>query len=134
MITTQSKSNLIFSATRLNSQSTFAFTNSKYLIDYNLSLLRQSNYELISSIDFTEVQKIHFLNYGKYIIVLKIGKTLEDQEQFFIDYRLPNNRLKLMNEIFNPQQLGVILALKQKMVESYTEADELVASIVCTFN
>ena len=130
----QLKRKYIFNVERLNANHTFAFTNSSHLINYNISLLRLANHVLLSKIDFAEADKMHFINLGRYIIVLRVNEFNVDMEMLFISFDLPNKSLMHMNEIFTEQELGVILALKQKMIETYNKADESIAEIAIASN
>lgn len=123
----------IFMVEKINSRRTFAFTSSNYVIDYNIRLLQSSNSQSILNIDFNTPNKIHFLNFGKYIIVFLYNSTI-DREMYFIDYNLTPHAINLMDEIFSNKELEVILALRQKMFETYEGKENTIASIASIYN
>jgi len=123
----------IFLVEKINSRRTFAFTSSNYVIDHNIRLLQSSNSQSVLNIDFNVPSKIHFLNFGKYIIVLRYTSII-DREMYFIDYKLTEHAIKVMDEIFTPKELEVILVLRQKMIETYEGNENIVASIASIYN
>lgn len=123
----------IFLVEKINSRRTFAFTSSNYVINYNIRLLQSSKSKSVLNIDFNTPNKVHFLNFGKYIIVLRYN-SLNDREMYFIDYNLTEHSIILMDEIFSLHELEVILALRQKMNETYTKTEELIAGIASIYN
>ena len=123
----------IFMVEKLNTRCTFAFTSSNYLIGINIRLLQSSNSDSILSIDFDAPSKVHFLNFGKYIIVFRYTSE-NDREMYFIDYKLSEHAINMMEMIFTKRELEVILALRQKMIDTYSCTDKTIASIASIYN
>jgi len=123
----------IFFVEKINSRRTFAFTSSNYVIDYNIRLLQSSNSQSVLNIDFNAPSKVHFLNFGKYIIVLRHTSAM-DREMYFIDYKLTEHAINVMDEIFTKRELEVILALQFKMIETYLGKETTIASIASIYN
>lgn len=53
---------------------------------------------------------------------------------YFIDYNLKESSILLMSEIFQPRELEVILALRQKMNETYEGNEVTIACIASIYN
>ena len=123
----------IFLVEKINSRRTFAFTSSNYVIDHNIRLLKSSHSQSVLNIDFNAPNKVHFLNFGRYIIVLRYN-SLIDREMYFIDYKLTEHAINVMDEIFTKRELDVILALRQKMIETYEGMESSIASIASIYN
>ena len=124
----------IFMVEKINNRKTFAFTSSSYIIDYNIRLLKSSKSQSVLAIDFDAQDKVHFLNFGRYIIVMRYGKDDQDREMYFIDFNLKETSILLMNEIFHRRELEVILALRLKMMETYKGMEGTIASIASIYN
>jgi len=124
----------VFFAEKVNARKTFAFTSSNYIIDYNIRLLQSSQSKAVHDIDFTAPNKVHFLNFGKYIIVMRHTTNDTDKEMYFIDYKLKKSSITMMNEIFSKRELEVILELRQKMIDTYEGSDGTIASIASIYN
>lgn len=122
-----------FFVEKINSRRTFAFTNSNYVIDYNIRLLQSSKSKAVLTIDFNAASKVHFLNFGRYIIVLRYN-SLIDREMYFIDYKLTEHAINVMDEIFSKREIELILALRQKMNETYVGTENTIASIASIYN
>jgi len=124
----------IFFVEKLNLSKSFAYTSSNFIIDYNIRLLQSSKSQSVLAIDFITPNKVHFLNFGKYIIIMRHGKDNLDREMYFIDYQLKANSILLMDEIFHPRELEVILTLRNKMIETYEGSEVNIASIASIYN
>lgn len=124
----------IFLSEQVNSRHSFAFTSSNFLIDNNIRLLLSSKSQAVLGIDFNTLNKIHFLNFGKYIIVLRVGNSNLDREMYFIDYQLKESQILLMNEIFHKKELAAILALRLKMMETYDGREKNIATVASIYN
>ena len=124
----------IFFVEKINNRKTFAFTSSRYVIDYNIRLLQSSKSQSVLAIDFDAPNKVHFLNFGRYIIIMRYGKYNDDRELYFIDYLFSEKSILLMNEIFHRKELKVILALKRKMEETYEGSEATIATIASIYN
>jgi hypothetical protein len=124
----------IFFVEKLNISKSFAFTSSNFIIDHNIRLLQSSKSQSVLAIDFNTLNKVHFLNFGKYIIVFRCGKDNLDREMYFIDYQLKERSILLMDEIFHQRELEVILTLRKKMIETYEGKEKLIASIASIYN
>ena len=127
-------SRYIFLVEKLNSRHTFAFTSSNFIIDSNIRLLQSVHNISIQNIDYHTPNKVHFLNFGKYIIILRYASGNHNKEMYFIDYRLKENSILLTNEIFNKKEIEIILALRSKMTETYEGKESTIALIASIYN
>ena len=57
-----------------------------------------------------------------------------DREMYFIDYKLTEHAINVMDEIFKPRELEVILALRTKMIETYVGSENTIAGIASIYN
>ena len=124
----------IFFAEKVNSRHSFAFTSSNFIIDYNLRLLQSSKSQAILGIAFETTMKCHLLNFGRYIIVLRVGNSNLDREMYFVDYQLKESQILLMDKIFHRKELTAILRLRQKMMETYDGREKNIATVASIYN
>ena len=127
-------SRYIFLVEKLNSRHSFAFTSSNFIIDSNIRLLQSVLSKSLQNIDYNDPNKMHFLNFGKYIIILRYASDNCEREMYFIDYKLRESSILLMDEIFNKKEIEIILTLRSKMMETYLGSEEAIASIASIYN
>jgi len=53
---------------------------------------------------------------------------------YFIDYKLTEHAINVMDEIFKPKELELILALRSKMIETYSGTENTIAGIASIYN
>jgi hypothetical protein len=117
-----------FQVETTNQSLSFGYTDTPFLVRQNIDLIN-SRYKRCPFIDLSE-SSIHFINIGRYMILIRIGKTL--MQMFFLDYHLNYELIKSI-EIFTPKEIEVLLQMRDKMFESYDEADD-VAIITSIYN
>ena len=64
------------------------------------------------------------------MILIRIGNT--QKQMFFLDYHLPYESIKSI-EIFSPKEIEVLLQMRDKMFETYSEADDELAVIASIY-
>ena len=127
-------SKYVFLVEKLNPRSTFAFTSNNFVIDANIRLLQSMHNISIQNIDFNTRNKVNFLTFGKYIIILRYASGNLNREMYFIDYRLKESSILLTNEIFNNKEIEIILSLRSRMMETYKGSEVAIASLASIYN
>ena len=112
-----------------NASKSFGYTDTPYLVRQNVDKINSRNKQC-PFIDFSE-SSIHFVNIGRYMILIRIGKT--QKQMFFLDYHLPYESIKTL-EIFAKQEIEVLLQMRDKMLNTYTEADDEKATLTSIYN
>ena len=107
----------------------FGYTDTPFLVRQNVDKInsRNKNCPLINLND----KNIHFINIGRYMILIRIGKS--QKQMFFLDYHLNYESIKSLT-IFAKQEIEVLLQMRDKMFESYDQADDELATLTSIYN
>lgn len=118
-----------FQVETTNRSLSFGYTDTPYLVRQNIDIIN-NKYKRCPFININE-NNIHFINIGRYMILIRMGKTL--MQMFFLDYHLPYESIKSL-EIFAKQEIEILLTMRDKMYETYSEADDDLATLTSIYN
>ena len=118
-----------FQVETTNRSLSFGYTDTPFLVRQNVDKINSRNKQC-PFINLDD-KSIHFINIGRYMILIRIGKS--QKQMFFLDYHLNYESIKSI-EIFSPKEIEVLLQMRDKMFESYDQADDELATLTSIYN
>jgi hypothetical protein len=101
-------------------------------VKQNIEVIKQQQEKRGPAIDLYEHGKIHFLNCGRYMILIRIGSE-NQMQMFFLDYILSIEKVKSLT-IFSEKEIAILLEMRDWMLNTHTEVDDNLAVIASIYN
>ena len=121
----------ILFAETTNESLSFGYTSIPIYVRHNIAVIKQKRDKRFPIIDFNE-KTVHLLNFGRYIIVLRIFSA-KQSEMLFLDYCLPINTILALN-ILTSKEIAVLAEMREWMINTNNEKDDESVEITSIYN